>query len=308
MSERTATAENFLVTAAATLGQIEYNLTELAQAALVEHQRLTSEPGNGHQADANDRASALQRLSHQLLKLSEQSGMLRTYLQDDLTALPWKETSWPQIRILQSQEEERTQLARELEDGVGQLLANAIFELASCRRLLEEGQEVVAEGLDALQTELEQGLADVRHFITDLEPATVLSNFGLAGGIRRYLEQYEAKTGLKTQLLIRANIGRLPSIIETAIFRVIQEALSNVHHHAGAARVDVVVEERDGALQFSVIDNGNGLVSEKIATGKRNLGLVRMIDYADLLNGKLKILSEPERGTQVTLIVPYQSL
>jgi signal transduction histidine kinase len=141
-----------------------------------------------------------------------------------------------------------------------------------------------------------------------LEPSTILSNFGLGGGIRRYLEQYQTTTGLETQLRMQANIGRLPSIIETAIFRVIQEALANVDHHAKATRVDVIVAEDDGALQFSVIDNGDGLIADKIGAAKRNLGLARMVDYAELLNGELKILSEPGQGTQVILRIPYPNL
>jgi signal transduction histidine kinase len=144
--------------------------------------------------------------------------------------------------------------------------------------------------------------------ITDLEPATILGSFGLGGGIRRYLEQYEAKTGLKTQLRINTNLGRLPSIIEIAIFRVIQEILSNVDCHANATQVDVVVEENGRGIQFSVIDNGDGLISEKIGASRKNLGLARMVDYAELVNGDLRVLSEPGRGTQVILSVPYSVL
>jgi two-component system sensor histidine kinase DegS len=113
---------------------------------------------------------------------------------------------------------------------------------------------------------------------------------------------------LKTQLRINTNLGRLPSIVELAIFRIIQETLSNVRCHANASQVDVVIEEVDEVIQFSVIDNGDGLISEKFDVSRKNLGLARMIDYTELLNGELRVLSEPGRGTQVILSVPYSAL
>jgi two-component system sensor histidine kinase DegS len=191
---------------------------------------------------------------------------------------------------------------------VGQLLANAVFELASCRTLLDSDKPAVAAGLSALQTELETGLTDIRQFIVDLEPAAILGNFGLGAGLRRYLEHFETRTALKTQLHVKTNIGRLPSIVEITIFRVIQEALDNTYRHANASEVEVIIEEQEGHLQFSVLDNGNGLNIERVGKMKKNLGLARMVDYAELLNGKFRILSEANHGTQVILSVPYPVL
>jgi signal transduction histidine kinase len=307
MSDEAATLEEFLARVVAILGETERNLEKLARMALLKNEQPFPDQENGRSAEEDEKGLRLQQISQQLLRLSERTRALQSYLQDGLDTVPLGDDCWPQIRVLQSQEEERSQLAHDLEDGVGQLLANAVFELASCRHLLVSGQDVTA-GLDALQTELEQGLTDIRHFITDLEPATILGSFGLGGGIRRYLEQYEIRTGLKTRLQVNTNIGRLPSIIETAIFRVIQEMLSNVYHHAHATQVEVVIEENDAALQFSVIDNGDGLITEKIDIPRKNLGLARMVDYAELLNGNLRVLSEPGRGTQVILSVPFSTL
>ena len=235
-------------------------------------------------------------------------------MQNELDLPPLDNDHWPRVKILQSQEEERIQVARALEESVGQLLANAVFELASYRQLQNSepaetgGDEFGSGDLEELQTELEQGLTSFRHFITELDPTTILTNFGLGGGIRRYLEQYELKTGLKTQLRINTNVGRLPTMIEIAIFRIIQEALDNVKRHANATQVEVIFAEEEGKLQFSVVDDGDGLSSGKIGLSRKNLGLARMIDYAELLNGKLRILSEPARGTQMILSIPYPVL
>ncbi|MCB0162845.1 MAG: sensor histidine kinase [Anaerolineae bacterium] len=309
MTDKTTLLDQFVTDATAVLRETEQNLQKLAQAALLRHQELYGGK-NGRAADSNEPAARrLQQISQQLAKLSQRSHTLQTYLQHGLEAPPADDDEWPRIRILQSHEEERAQLARELEDGVGQLLANAVFELASCRHLLGgHNERAVADGLDALQSELEQGLADVRHFILNLEPAAILGNFGLGEGVRRYLERFETRTGLKTQLRVNTNIGRLPSIIEITIFRVIQEALLNIQRHANADTVEVIFSENDGFVEFTIIDDGDGFASDRVDGSRKTLGLARMVDYTDLLSGRLKILSEPGQGTQVTLSIPYAAI
>jgi signal transduction histidine kinase len=304
MSDDNVALEEFVANAAAVLLETETNLQKLAHMALSRHEHLYADQENGQEADKVEATLRLQQIGHQLSKLSQRSKSLQAYLQNGLDTPPTDDDHWPRIRILQSHEEERTQLAHELEDTIGQLLANAVFELASCQLLLAGDKDAVSEGLSALQAELEQGLADIRHFITDLEPATILGNFGLSGGIRRYLEQYEARTKIATQLRIKTNLGRLPSIIEIAIFRIIQEALQNVQRHANATQVEVVFEEKETMLEFSVIDNGDGLAADRIDMSRKNLGLARMVDYAELLDGNLKIFSDLEQGTQVILLIP----
>lgn len=285
------------------LQQTELQLKQLAHLALVKHQQFENDGDNDQLA-----VERLRQISEQLAKLSQRSHDMHRYLANGLETPPVDDDHWSQIKILQSQEEERTQLARELEDGVGQLLANAVFELAACRLLLSTGSDSVADGLDALQAELEQGLADIRHIITDLEPASILSNFGLSGGIRRYLEQFETRTGITTVLQMNTNVGRLPNTVEVAIFRIIQEALQNAQRHANASQIEVVVAEIDGDFQFRVADNGSGMASDRVDLSKKNFGLARMVDYAELLDGRLQIFSEPERGTTVILTVPYHAL
>ena len=307
MPDKISSLEEFMADASAVLRETEANLDRLAHSALLTSNALSNDSDNGHNT-GDVETVRLQQIGQQLAKLSERSNALQKYLQNGLDTPPSDDNYWPQIKILHSQEEERTQLARTLEDSVGQLLANAVFELASCRHLLENDQQAVADGLDALQKEIESGLADIRHLITDLEPTSILNNFGLGGGIRRYLEQFETRTGIKTGLRINTNVGRLPNTIEIAIFRVIQEALQNVQQHAGATMVEVVFEEQNEMLDFIIIDNGVGMTSDRIDKSRKNFGLARMVDYAELMNGKFRILSEAGNGTQVVLSVPYQHL
>lgn len=291
----------------ATLQDTERNLQELAQLALACANQDNDLPDRTEQPTLR-----LQKVSRYLADLSERSATLQFCLANDLDIPPLDGHHWPRIKIMQSQEEERMQVARAMEDSVGQLLANTVFELASYRQFLAktavDPAETNKDGLEQLQIELEQGLTNLRHLIIELDPTTILSNFGLGGGIRRYLEQFEFKTGLATELRINTNFGRLPALIEIGIFRIIQEALDNVYRHASASQVKIVIEEEDGQLHFSVIDNGEGLSSDKRHRARKSLGLARMIDYAELLDGTLRVLSEPGRGTQVILSMPYPAL
>ncbi len=305
MDDKNISLKEFVTTASTVLLEAEKNLQKLAQLALLNEPLLA----NTYSTRGDEQmATHLNQVSQQLTRLSQRSHMLRVYLQNGLASPLANDEQWPLIRILQSHEEERTQMARELEDSLGQLLANSVVELASCRQLLPNDNEAVSIGLDALQIELEQGLADVRWFIAELEPMTILNRLGLGGGIKRYLERYENRTGLQTQLQLKANIKRLPTVIEIAIFRIIQESLSNVYRHANATEVQVVLSENEEILQFSVIDNGRGFILDNLGKSRKNMGLARMVDYAELLNGKLKILSEPGQGTQVSLSIPYPLL
>ncbi len=302
MSKKSAALDEFVADVRAILQETQNNLQGLAQIALSKSEHIQAGQAN------NETTLHLQQIGQQLVRLSERSQALHSYLQNGLDRPPVNDEHWPRIKILQSQEEERSQLAHTLEERVGQLLANAVFELASCQHLLAHDREAVAEGLTALQSELEQGLADIRHTITDLEPSTILGNFGLGGGVRRYLEQFESRSGIKTQLQININLGRLPHIIEIAIFRIIQEALHNVQRHAQASQVDVMFAEKEAMLEFNVIDNGKGVILDQINISRKNLGLARMVDYAELLNGELRVFSNPGEGTRVVLSIPYHTL
>ncbi len=298
MGQNFTKSDTFLQEAVTSLTNIEQTLTRLAE------QTLHLPPP----AATDNATTAPQIISQHLLRLSERTQTIKQYLNQDGNLPPPTDEHWPLIRVLQSQEEEQIQLARELENLTGQLLANAIFELASCRHLLDRDNAALADGLASLQTELEQGLADMRWFISGLEPATILGNFGLSGGLRRYLEVYENRTNLTATLHVKANIGRLPRIVETAIFRIVQEALSNVERHAQASQVEVVIGADDENLHFSITDDGRGVTVEQMSQSRKNFGLARMVDYAELLNGSLKILSDVNQGTKVDLTVPYPKL
>jgi two-component system sensor histidine kinase DegS len=298
------TIESLVQEAVRILDQSSQDIKQLAEQAYRFYDVMLDQSGR----DADHRLERLVQVARQFTKLAERNRALRHYLTSRMESPPEDDDAWPRIRIIQSQEEERSRLARELEESVGQLLANAVFELASCRYLLETESQSVDNGLSALQAELEQGLTDLRQLIADLDPPSILGNFGLIAGLRRYLERYEARTGIQTAIDVRAITERLPATAEVAIFRIIQEALENIRRHAGASHIDMRVYEEDGCLVFSVADDGIGLQLEQVGSRGRSLGLVSMHDRAELLHGTLRILSDTGQGTQVILSVPYPIL
>ncbi|MFQ5611024.1 MAG: sensor histidine kinase [Anaerolineae bacterium] len=309
MSQAPTEPDDFLTKASTILERAQRDLQALADEARTYHERAASAPGGDNDQTPDGWLLHVRQLGEQIENLAKRNLAFKNHLTAGLEAPPLDDQVWPRIRILQSHEVERARIARELEKTTGQLLADAIFELASVRRLTQAqngnvGPDV-AEGLLALQNELEHGLARVRQLITDLEPATILGNFGLISGLRRYLERFETRTGLTTELQVKANIGRLPGTMEISIFRIIQEVLHNIERHAQATHIKVIAEEQSGALVFTVEDDGVGLNPNRISKRGRSLGLVSMRDYAELLDGRLRIRSGEERGTQVILSVPY---
>jgi signal transduction histidine kinase len=294
----------FVQEAVRVLDQASQDISRLAEQAYRADDSVPA-PAAG---DSGGRAERLTQIARQFAKLAERNAALSYYLANGMDAPPEDDDAWPRARIIQSQEEERSRLARELEDGVGQLLANAVFELASCRYLLGTENAAVDDGLAALQVEVEQGLADIRQTIADLDPPSVLGNFGLIAGLRRYLERYETRTGMQVTVNVRATVERLPATVEVAIFRIIQESLENVRRHANASHVEVNIYEEGDRLVFSVIDDGTGMQPGRVSHRGRSLGLVGMRDRAELLQGKLRIRSSAGHGTQVILSIPYPAL
>ncbi len=207
--------------------------------------------------------------------------------------------------VVQTQEEERYRLARALQNGPGQLFANAALEIETSVRLMEEQPEAAREGLTALVAELRQGLADLRDLIAELQPP-LLTEFGLAFGLQRYTANFHKKAGVSVSLNgWDALAERLPSTMEMAIFRIIQEALENVRTHARATHVDINLNCTTEQMVVTIADNGRGFAAGNgpLPSGRR-LGLVAMTDRAELLGGQLQVFSEPGRGVRVVLTVP----
>lgn len=206
-------------------------------------------------------------------------------------------------RLVGVQETERSRIARELHDEVSQALTSMMVNL----RLLEQEAErpkAVADHVAKLKRMTDTVLENLHRLAADLRPAS-LDHLGLVAALRQYIQAFGHQHNLDVQFEAVGLEGvRMPTDVETALYRIVQEALTNVARHARAGRVDVVLERRQDQLVVIVEDNGAGFDPNIVSQSDR-LGLVGMRERAEMLGGTLVVESEIGTGTTVLVEVPY---
>lgn len=205
-------------------------------------------------------------------------------------------------RLVEAQENERRHIARELHDEAGQALASLRFGLRVLEREIEAGGDVAGQVAELVQR-TDSVIDGLHRLAADLRPAT-LDHLGLAAALRQYARSAAAKYGLTVRFKARGLTGeRLPSAVETALYRVVQEAMTNLVRHARATRVDVLVERRDGRVLVMVEDDGRGFEVDRVEHGE-HFGLLGLRERAEALGGELTVESAPGKGTTVVVQVP----
>jgi signal transduction histidine kinase len=202
--------------------------------------------------------------------------------------------------MMRGQEEERARLSRDLHDQTGQALTALLLGLNAARRA--EGLDEARAALADLDGIVREALADVRSIAVRLRPAA-LDELGLAAALERLAAA--AADGSETAVAVTTTLGpdqRLPAEIETAVYRIVQEAVGNAVRHGQARRVDVTVVTRPDAVVATVEDDGRGFDPRSVADGR--LGLAGMRERAALFGGRLEIESSAGRGTAVTAELP----
>lgn len=199
-------------------------------------------------------------------------------------------------RVVAAQELERQRLARELHDETGQALTSILLGLRS----LEDGPagDAVAELHELVVTALQ----DVRRLAVELRPK-VLDDFGLVPALERLTSSFGEQTGLSVDFHSTVGEGRLPNEIETALFRVVQESLTNVVKHSHARRVSIVLTRRGDTIAVVVEDDGHGFDPAEAAGG---IGLIGMRERLELLDGRLEVESDAGAGTTLVASVPVR--
>ncbi|MBI5305623.1 MAG: sensor histidine kinase [Chloroflexi bacterium] len=206
----------------------------------------------------------------------------------------------------QTMEEERYRLARSLQGGTAHLLANAVLEIENCLKLMDVHPESARQGMTDLVRELHQGLGDLRELIAELQPP-LLDELGLSPSVKKYTDEFARRTGIQVTLRgWRVLVERLPSTVETALFRIIQEALENVRQHSRASRAELVFTLARDHLQITISDNGAGFDPTRGVLPRRRLGLAAMRDRAESIGGTLHVFSKPGRGVRVMLVAPLR--
>ncbi len=196
-------------------------------------------------------------------------------------------------------EDERAHLARELHDELGALLTAAKLDVARVRRTTRNGMPELDERLQHMSGLIDQGIALKRRIIEDLRPSA-LANLGLTPALEIFLREFAQRSGL--QLTQELSEVRTDDAGRLALYRLVQEALTNVLRHAGATQVRVALGESDAGLQLSVRDNGRGFDPGGVPPGHH--GLLGMRYRIESLGGQLELHSAPGAGTLVLARLP----
>lgn len=200
-------------------------------------------------------------------------------------------------QVMQIQEEERRKFSRELHDGIGQSLFSLLIQMD---RLIGEGETENSE-MTLLRQNVSGIIEEVRSLAWQIRPS-VLDDLGVLPAIRTYIENFADHYGIRVELSgnLRRRLGALE---ETTIYRVIQEALTNIAKYADVSEASVAVHASDSFVKVQIADRGKGFARNSSSKG---VGLFSMEERAKSIGGKLTIHSELGEGTTVTLIVPMK--
>ena len=210
-------------------------------------------------------------------------------------------------RLLHLQDDTQRRIARELHDSVGQLLAALGMNIALVsgeKQLSAEAAKAVSDNA-ALVEEISREVRTISHL---LHPP-LLDEVGLLGGVRLYLEEFAQRSGMKVDLELAEDFGRLSPDLEMALFRVIQECLINIHRHSGSPTATIRISRASAAVRVEVQDQGRGIPQEKLTrmeSAGSGVGLRGMRERVRQLGGELTIRSG-DRGTLVIVRLPLRN-
>ena len=209
-------------------------------------------------------------------------------------------------RLVSAQEEERRVIARELHDEVGQALTAIKMELGVAHREVHTGSRA-ANSLAGARAIAESALQSVRDMSQLLHPS-MLDDLGLPDTLDTYLRAFSKRTGIRGQFLHERMEDRLPPDVEVCVYRIVQEALTNIARHSGARSCAVRLVRRDQALQVAIEDDGHGIGPDAAPAGpaRRGLGIIGMRERAASLAGSFSIDPRKGGGTRVTVMLPLQ--
>ncbi len=210
-------------------------------------------------------------------------------------------------RVFDAQEEERGRVARELHDGISQILVGVRYALDTAKRRLAAGDARAADTLERGITHLSGAIQEVRRISRDLRPG-VLDDLGLGPAIKALAEDFGKRTGIETEFTTVVFRNRLDDEAKIALYRVAQEALTNIERHSGATHVAIDVRGHLNGATLRITDNGCGLDEAQARQGgSSGLGLRNMQERIDQLDGTLRITSS-KSGTGIEASVPLTHL
>lgn len=210
-------------------------------------------------------------------------------------------------RLLSLRDEERRRLARDLHDSVGQMLAGASMNVAMIQRKLAGADASSAKMLSDLASLLEQSVKEVRTMSYLLHPP-LLDEVGLPSALEWYVTGFSSRSEIKVELDLPENLGRFRQDVELALFRIVQEALTNVHRHSGSQTAKITISRLPSQVRLKVEDFGKGMplpVSENRESGLLGVGISGMRERVRSLGGQIQIRSG-KSGTVVEALFPIE--
>ena len=275
----------------------------------------------------------LQQAEHLALAI----GSVLSYLSTQVSGVLWKIEAVQKdklvgARIIKAVEEERYRMSRELHDGPAQDLANLIFQTSICEKLVNYDPEEAKRNLQVMRQEVRDCLSAVRQVIFDMRPMA-LDDIGLAAALQQLVSKLEARGVVAADFQLDGKPVQLSKYVEIAAFRIVQEALANVAHHAGTKEARVRVLYTQTALSILVEDKGKGFDPEApvpaaapesapadgapetdaaegealpLVTETSHFGLMNMQERAKIIGAEFSVTSKPGKGTRVHLRIPYK--
>lgn len=261
---------------AALAGAITFGLVRASQSVEVERQQQFL-------AAQRDRIEALQRVQQELL---EREALRKEFLRQTVIA----------------QEDERSRIARELHDETAQFLTALTLNLATLKKKIspDASLERILDQLQSLSRQMSHG---IYRMVRDLRPAQ-LDDLGLGAALRYLADDALQRGDLRVNLKVEGDRRRLDPLVETVIFRVAQESLTNVIRHAQCEVCEMTIEFGEESVRLTVKDEGIGFDPEQVGDPQRGIGLAGMQERVDSVGGELIVDAEPGKGTLIIAIIP----
>jgi two-component system, NarL family, sensor histidine kinase UhpB len=210
-------------------------------------------------------------------------------------------------KMFEAIEEERRRIGRELHDDTSQTLAAALIGLDQAAKSLTESPDSLSRVENAIEL-IRYCLDQIKLLVYDLRPS-MLDDLGLVPALRWYVDSHLGGSGIEVITDFSDGGLRLPADVETALYRIAQESLSNVVRHSMATRAEVDLELKPGYAALAVIDNGKGFVPDEVMfdeAGRFGIGLLSIKERVELLDGTVRIESSTGRGTRVHVVIPLE--
>ncbi|MDQ7094924.1 sensor histidine kinase [Desulfosporosinus sp. PR] len=208
------------------------------------------------------------------------------------------------LRVIKAQEEERRRVAREIHDGPAQTLANIVLRLEIAERLLELDPNRVKSELMDLKNLVRANLQDIRRIIFDLRPVA-LDDLGLVPAVTKYLNNFRKSYGIDCELQLEGHVKRLLPAQEVALFRLVQEVMTNVAKHAQSLKASISLNFQDDWTSVSIRDYGKGFeVESAMMIPGEHFGLIGMRERVEMFSGRFSIQSTYGKGTTIEISIP----